>query len=216
MLPEPPPSRPDIRFRLFRIPIRIHPGFWVVAALLGWTLPIVEQVLWVVVVFASILAHELGHALSARASGKTTHVVLYSMGGLTIFDEAMPVRLRWNRALIAVSGPLAGFMLAGLAHLSLPVLGPTESGILGALYFHLVWVNIAWGMVNLLPVWPLDGGQVARALLVEFAGDTGFSISSLVSVVVAGGMAFAAWQVSQPIIAMFFAYFAYREFESTV
>jgi len=216
LLPEPPPSRLDIRFRLFRIPIRIHPGFWVVAALLGWTLPIVEQVLWVVVVFASILVHDLGHALSARASGKTTRVVLHSMGGLTIFDEAVPVRLRWNRALIAVSGPLAGFMLAGLAYLLLPVLGPTESGILGALHFHLVWVNIAWGLVNLLPVWPLDGGQIARALLVEFAGETGFSISSLVSVVVAGGMALVAWQVSQPIIAMFFAYFAYREFESTV
>ena len=213
---EPSGTRLDIHFRLLCIPIRIHPMFWVVAVLLGWSLPVVEQILWVVVVFFSVLVHEMGHALSARIAGQTTHVVLHTMGGLTIFDEAAPARPRWKRALVAFSGTLAGFLLAGLTYLLVPLLGAVESGILGALYFHLLWVNIVWGLVNLLPIWPMAGGQIARSLLVEFVGDTGFSISSLASVAVAGLVAFVAWQFSQPIISMFFAYFAYREFESTV
>ncbi len=213
---EPPPSRLDVRFSLLRIPVRIHPMFWVVAALLGWTLPIVEHLLWIFVVLFSILTHEMGHALSARLFGKATHVVLHSMGGLTIFDHPTSARLGWRHAFVSFCGPLAGFLLAGVAYSLIPVLGSTDSGILGALHFHLLWVNVVWGLVNLLPVWPLDGGQIARSLLVQFAGDTGFSISSIVSVIVAGLIAFAAWQVSQPIISIFFAYFAYREFQSTV
>ena len=183
MFAEPPSSRLDLRFRLFGIPIRVHPMFWLIAVLLGWRLPAAEQILWVVVVFFSILVHEIGHAFSARTLGQRTHVVLHSLGGLTIFDENRSVRPGWQQAFIAFCGPFAGFILAGVVYTFMPLLVDTRSGAFGALYFHLLWVNIVWGLVNLLPVWPLDGGQRVRSLMVEFAGDRGFSISSILSFV---------------------------------
>ncbi len=216
MFAEPPSSRLDLRFRLLGIPVRVHPMFWLIALLLGWRLPVAEQVLWVVVVVFSILVHEMGHAFSARALGWRTHVVLHSLGGLTIFDEKRPMRLGWPQAFIAFCGPFAGFILAGVVYTFMPLLVDTRSGVLGALYFHLLWVNIVWGLVNLLPVWPLDGGQMVRSLMVEFAGDRGFSISSILSFVSAGGAAFAAWQFNQPYIAVFFAYFALVEWETSL
>ena len=61
---EPPPSQGDLRFRFFGFPARIHPFFWLVTVLLGarGDVSAVDLLVWVVVVFVSILVHELGHA----------------------------------------------------------------------------------------------------------------------------------------------------------
>ena len=216
MFLEPPITRLDLRFRVFGVPVRVHPMFWLIAALLGWTLPPVEQVLWIAVVFVSILVHEMGHALSSRRFGLRSHIVLHSMGGLTIPEGAPRRTAGWKHALIALSGPGAGFLLAFAAYLFLPVLGSTASGPFGAFYFHLIWVNLVWGLVNLLPVSPLDGGHVARAILTDLAGVRGYSIASILSFVTAGVVIVVAWQLNQPLLAIFFAYFAFAEWQRSI
>ena len=111
---------------------------------------------------------------------------------------------------------MAGLLLALLAYLTIPLLGSTSSGLAGALYFHLVGINVVWSLVNLLPIWPLDGGQVMRSVLSDFGSDLGYSLASGLSLVTAGIVAVAAWQMSRPIIGLFAVYFALKEWQQSV
>src|SRR5690606_844441 len=76
-----PPSPYDLRFQIAGIPIRVHPLFWLGALVLGMRLDSATLILWMIVVFCSVLIHELGHALMMRYFGQSPHVVLYLMGG---------------------------------------------------------------------------------------------------------------------------------------
>jgi stage IV sporulation protein FB len=216
MFSEPPASRLDLRFGFSGIRVRVHPMFWIIVFALGWNLPLVEQLVWVGVVFVSILVHELGHVSSALFFGRRSHVVLYSMGGLTIPEAHASPLTGWRYGVVAFSGPMAGLLLALLAYLTIPLLGSTSSGLAGALYFHLVGINVVWSLVNLLPIWPLDGGQVMRSLLSDFGSDFGYSLASGLSLVTAGIVAVAAWQMSRPIIGLFAVYFALKEWQQSV
>ena len=216
MFSEPPATRLDLRFNFSAVRVRIHPMFWIIVFALGWNLPLVEHLVWVGVVFVSILVHELGHVSSALFFGRRSRVVLYSMGGLTIPDTQDSALTGWRHAVVAFSGPTAGFLLALLAYMTIPMMGSTSVGLIGALYFHLVQINVVWSLVNLLPIWPLDGGQVARSLLSHFGQDFGYSLASGLSLVTAGAIAVAAWQMSRPIIGVFAVYFALKEWQQSV
>lgn len=175
---DPPPSQLDLHFKLLGIPVRVHPFFWLVSVFMGLKLEEPRLILlWVAAVFVSILVHEFGHALSARACGWPPRVVLYGMGGFAAFtpDHRAP----WRRIGVTFAGPGAGFLLAGLIILILFATNHSAPGFAGfwfgwgapianrnllALIYFLLEINIAWGLINLLPVYPLDGGQIAREL----------------------------------------------------
>ena len=215
LLAQPPPSRYDLNFTVADIPIRVHPLFWLMTLLLGGVSgDIVQLVAWVAAVFLSILIHELGHALTMRLFGQPSRIVLHLMGGLTV-PEASQWGARYatvalsprQEILISLAGPGAGFLLATLviAVVSLaggfvgtaPLLGilplPTAFLPLGGRFLNLfvgalLWVNVFWGLVNLLPVYPLDGGNVARRLIIISDPWAGVRKSLWVSVI-AGGIA---------------------------
>ena len=86
LLFQPPPStRFDLRFTLAGIPIRVHPFFWVIATRFGAsTSDVIHLVLWIVIVFISILIHELGHALVMWLYGQPSYIVLHMAGGPTV------------------------------------------------------------------------------------------------------------------------------------
>jgi len=81
----PPMTQWDLRFRLLGFDVQVHPLFWLMALLFGisWQAPLLI-LLWVVVVFVSILLHELGHALALRAFGHDAAIALYLGGGLAM------------------------------------------------------------------------------------------------------------------------------------
>jgi stage IV sporulation protein FB len=164
-----PPTPYDLRFRLFGFPVRVHPFFWLVTALLGsnslqYDNGVLYLVMWVAVVFVSILVHELGHAFTVRYYGSPCEVLLYGFGGLAIFPYA-PAR-GWRRIAISLAGPAAGFALGGVVYLSDAVAHwSVKTLTLAVLYDFLLWVNLIWNIVNLLPIWPLDGGHVCREAL---------------------------------------------------
>ena len=90
LLGEPPPSQGDIHFRLFGMPVRIHPFFWVTTLILGMgagSTPPAVVLSWIVAVLLSILVHELGHAAVQRHYGGHPKIVLYGLGGLSICDD---------------------------------------------------------------------------------------------------------------------------------
>ncbi|MFN8525521.1 MAG: site-2 protease family protein [Chloroflexota bacterium] len=111
--------------------------------------------------FVSVLAHELCHAAVALARGLTVEsITLFIFGGVAnIRDESRNAR---DEFLIAVVGPFASFAVAGLAWL-IDLAVPDTGSPLDALLNYLTLVNAVLGLFNLLPGFPLDGGRVLRA-----------------------------------------------------
>jgi Zn-dependent protease len=175
----------DVNFRLLGFPVRIHPLFWLAAGLLGADFlqkSVTVWLLWIVVVFISVLVHEMGHALMFRRYGRRAAIVLYAFGGIAIPDSGVAGRLR--RILIALAGPLTGFLLAALLFGSnFFTHWVSASGLYVSIFYSLlVMTNIYWGIFNLLPVFPLDGGQVAKEVCEARTPSRGFRISLQISV----------------------------------
>ena len=185
--------------------------------------------IWAAAVFVSILVHELGHALVYRAFGQSSHVVLYHLGGLTIPDPWGRRHLRpAQRVLVSAAGPLAQLTLAaaiiaGLkgAGFCVPFPFPAVSAALGlydghdyasslvyALVFFLVSVNVMWPLLNLIPVPPLDGGQIVRDGLLALDVPDAVRIASIVGTVTGAAVAWWGFQRGEPILAMMFAMLA--------
>jgi stage IV sporulation protein FB len=170
MLAEPGQTQYDLRFHLFGTPVRVHPLFWLFSAILGWSAlnnqdGFLRLCLWVVVSFVSILLHEFGHVWMGAALGsRDSYIVLYSFGGLAVGSRDVPGR--WQRIAVSLAGPgiqlaLWGALWLGLRQLSddqLDAIPPRLGFFLG----QLLYINLWWPLFNLLPVWPLDGGMVAR------------------------------------------------------
>ena len=206
-------------FRLFGVPVRVEPFFVIVAALFGINLdPLWLVPAWIVVVFVSILVHEMGHALTYRAFGQRSAIVLHGFGGFTVPSGGGRRVLTKNRSiLVSVSGVAAQILL--LAVPARIVMGTNwgaeqkfrwdfiDSGfnwwpILGLIWFVSFW----WAIVNLLPIRPLDGGHVAEEVL-------GFETACKVSIgaaIVAGIFAFRALGGLFPLL--FFGILAYINF----
>lgn len=166
MFVEPPQTRADLQWRMFGLPVRVSPWFWLLCLVSGYDAsPTVDTLLmWFACVFVAILVHELGHALTARAFGaRGGRIVLYGFGGLAINGGGLK---RWQRIIECFAGPGAGFVLFGVVFLlSRFVVDPATMSPLARVALHdLEWVCLWWGLVNLLPVYPLDGGQIAHEL----------------------------------------------------
>ncbi len=148
--------------RLFGIPIRVH---WTLIALMAlWMLVApsalqgVRAVLATVLVFASVLLHELGHALVARKRGvDTKEIVLLPLGGAAMLAER-PKTPR-DEFVIAAAGPLVSLVLGGLGFIA--SLAAPEVEVLA----DIANINLMLGLFNLVPAFPLDGGRMLRAAL---------------------------------------------------
>lgn len=183
--------------KLFGIPLRIDPTFLVVVALLGATggRDLAGVVLWIGVVLVSIVIHELGHALTARAFGLSPRIDLHGMGGTTSWRGG--ARLGWWRhVLVTLAGPFAGFAVGagvwGLAQWQAPAIA--QQPLLSLFVQDALWVNVGWGALNLLPILPLDGGNVVATVLEAVVGPRSRRIAHGVSAVAAFGIAaFALW-----------------------
>jgi stage IV sporulation protein FB len=176
----------DVRFRLFGIPIRITPFYWLVSLMLVMSvldLPggIVRGLILIVVWFISLLVHEMGHALWNRYYGVYSSIVLYSLGGVNIADERLPQR--WQRIGLSLAGPAAGFLLMGLVWVSNQYYPWSEVSVYtGWTYDYLIRTNLIWGIFNLLPIWPLDGGHVCNEICSRYRPYDGLALTLKISI----------------------------------
>lgn len=193
------------------IPISIHPFFWVFAALIGWLSSgtLIGSLVWVGIIVISVLIHEFGHALTAIVFKQKTRIQLVAMGGLTSFEG--PKLKFWQQFIITLNGPLFGFLLFLLAtfllHFGWP---PLFLKILKATQI----ANLFWTVVNLLPVLPLDGGQLLRIVLEGIWGVPGFRASLLVGAIIATLLSFYFFMMQAFLIGAFFFLFAFQSFDS--
>ena len=175
----------DLRFSLFGIPVEIRPSFLLIAALLGFSLQRVDLILtWIVIIFISILIHELGHALTARHYGSDVEIQLNGIGGLTSWSMPEGGITPGRRALIAAAGSATGLVFGGLVWLTTSPMELTN-GLFAFAVVNLVRVNVFWGLLNWLPIRPLDGGHLFSSLLERVAPDRGETIANVVFFVTA-------------------------------
>ena len=208
-------------FSVAGIPVAIHPAFFAVILVLGivYLATPLYLVTWVAIATVSILLHEFGHAVAFRMYGLRPSVALVGFGGLTSADSADPGADSFTPArhiVVSLAGPLSAIVLLGLPALLLAEangfdpwtslglrrsLDPAEI-ILG----QIVYINVGWSLLNLLPVLPLDGGNVVAAVFEIFAKDKGRRIANVVSIAIA--VVVALWAMSigytlAPIMALF-------------
>jgi Zn-dependent protease len=196
-----------LNFRLFGFPIRISPtflilGLFLLDARLGW-----QGILaWVGAAFASVIIHELGHAFAVRGyGGRVESITLHGLGGATAWTDPAR-RITWGRRIgIAAAGAALGFVVAGFLY------GLVRAGVFGraaelviaspfrvflgtaaneGLWFvfflgAFIWVSIAWGLINWLPVGGLDGWHILAELLEKWLPGRGRRVAAVLGLVVA-------------------------------
>jgi Zn-dependent protease len=204
-----------MRFQLFGIPTEVHFGFWLMVVFLRYGLLAQEHkfliLVWALVVFLSILVHELGHAFAMLRYGLQPAITLYAMGGLT-GAHGLGRLTRGQQIVVSFAGPFAGFMLGGLVYLvrmALPSLGVLQDPqnitnaqiAIAALVSDLLWVNFAWGVMNLIPALPLDGGHILEAAL----GPRRERLAAMISLGVGAAVALAALAIKEMLVAIIFA-----------
>ena len=168
--------------RLWGIPLRIHPT-WLVILLIStvafqrdyqpagsggdlmvWGLAFLTALL----LFVSVLLHELGHSLVALSQGvKVRSITLFLLGGVASVDRESATPM--GAALVAAAGPAVSLALAGL-FLALRVPAGQLAPGLGQMALQLGLLNLILGLFNLLPGLPLDGGLLLKALVWQISG----------------------------------------------
>jgi stage IV sporulation protein FB len=212
------PTEFDLQFRLFGIPVRVLPWFWLLAALLGGNLlrdGWQYLVVWMVVVFFSILVHEMGHALTARLFGYYPRVFLYHFGGVAMYTPDGQYTAG-RSILITFAGPAAGLALGLGAVVGSIVLAASQvqvQPLVDATLWYLMYVNIAWSVLNLLPVYPLDGGQITRDVCTSMNPRQGMIWTLWISVLVALLIAVAAFSMRMTFLGFMFGLMCYQNFQ---
>jgi Zn-dependent protease len=208
---------------MFGIDVRVNPWFWLVTVLMGWGLTNAHRggglqllLLWVVCVFVSILIHELGHVVTGRLFGSHGHILLYSFGGLAIGSSDLPSR--WQRIAVYLAGPLADFLFFGIVLLGYILFvrqNPEQVPDWAATAIGFLFIiNVFWGVVNLVPVWPLDGGQISRELCDWLMPKNGMRVSLLLSIISAIGIAIFGWLYLHSLyLALFFGLLAFSSLQ---
>ena len=197
------------QLRLLDIPVRIQPWFFLTAVLIGWYdgMPLTYLAAWVAVVLVGVLLHELGHALAGRAFGFSPHIELHGFGGLTGWQGGGQLT-NLRDVLISVAGPAVGIVV-GLISLGFMIsVAPPNGTFTHFLLLSLVWVNLGWAVLNLLPILPLDGGRVAGAVAARLWGPAGRRGARWASIVLTAALvvwAALAGQIWIAIIGVFLA-----------
>lgn len=233
-----------LRFRLGSIPVQVHPTHLLFSALLAYifmprrgtplsnpndwpyrhlldsndplhTRTVVLYVLaWMFIIFLSALVHELGHALAGQAFGYQPSISLVWMGGHTRTNASEPIP--WHKLVVVIAaGPLAGLVLGGVAF-ALQRFGDVQSEILRYLLTLLFGANLFWALFNLLPVPPLDGGRIVRAVAIRFLGQTGFFGAQALALVVCIALVALAVKKTALLIGVLFLLYGFQALQLLV
>ncbi len=168
---------------LFGIPFYVHPSWFFVLTLVAWSygsdlgaqfpelgsgLPLLLGLVVGLLLFASVLAHELGHSLVAIRQGIAVKSInLFLFGGLANLEKESktPGEAFW----VAIAGPLVSLVIFGL--LTAISLTTGISGALAAIVGLVASTNLALALFNLIPGLPLDGGNILKALVWKITGN---------------------------------------------
>ena len=182
--------------RIAGIPVGVSPLWLIIVALITWSLgagyypgqvhgitPAASYALGLasaLLLFASILAHEFGHALVARRRGVTVEEIdLWLLGGVARMSGRP--KTAGDELRFALAGPAVTAVIAGVFGVLALALPPSTPAALRAVVAYQAEINLLILGFNLIPAFPLDGGRVARALLWRRSGDLGAATNTAAS-----------------------------------
>lgn len=199
--------------------------------------PVVLLLIWCAGVFISILVHELGHSLMMNRFGIRSRIVLYHFGGLAI-PESMSWRSTGDNPreslLISLAGPVLQLLLGLIVYaVAVAMRVPTEFDIAGwlhipvppperieavnfAIFDALIRPSIFWALLNLMPVLPMDGGNILfSGLRMARNVDQPRRIAHVVSMAVAGLVAYYfMFHTKESINGMLFLFLAFSNYQA--
>ncbi|MCF7674355.1 MAG: site-2 protease family protein [Akkermansiaceae bacterium] len=202
-----------LRFTLFGIPVQVQPWFWLTMVIVGGGMYVntkeamIELVLFMVAGFVSIMVHELGHALTGQVFGARSRITLMAFGGVAEFSGAWFGRKQsfW----VTAAGPGAQILLGLLG--VVVWLGIPKGGLPEYFCFWLSAISVFWAVLNLVPVLPLDGGQMLNALM----GPERVKTTLWVSVLAAGAAAIVVYRITGSILfPVLIGYFGFQSWKS--
>jgi Zn-dependent protease len=201
-----------LAFSIAGIPVRIHPWFFLTAVALGAGTGsnAATIALWIVIVLFSVLLHEMGHAIAGRAFGLKPQIDLHGMGGTTSWQGAFKLSSP-KRVVVSLAGPAMGIVL-GVALLFAPL--KLQHPLAQQVVSDLLWVNLGWGIFNLIPMLPLDGGNVMAATLTGIVGPKGMRAARIISIALAVALLALALKSRMLWIGFLAALFAVQNFQA--
>jgi Zn-dependent protease len=185
-------------FRIAGIPVKIQPVFLMLIIFIGLFYPPAFIVTWVLIATFSVLVHEFGHAFAFRAFGLKPRITLHAMGGLTSAsgDSSSPAFTPGRSIVTSFAGPLSALVLFGIPALWYaglhgldPWAGfkPSHASLSASqvIIGQIVYVNVGWSILNLLPVLPLDGGNITASMCELVVPTKGRRVANVLSIVFA-------------------------------
>ncbi|MBL9083160.1 MAG: site-2 protease family protein [Planctomycetales bacterium] len=239
ILQEPDRTPYDLRFQLFGVDVRVHPLFWLFGIFISGAKEPKVALIAVAAMFLSILIHEFGHVWAFKRYGISSHIVLHAFGGLAIPDGMRGIYGTGRRlspagsAFVAFAGPALEIAAALLIVVAVKLSGGLGNvgfgGILGLHarielwefpFLHLflnifIYLSIYWGLLNLLPIIPLDGGRMSQYFFNRYSkrdGEKQAIMLSLITAIVVGLYLFRA--SGDFLIVFLFGYLAYMNFQA--
>lgn len=172
-------------FRFLNIPVYIHPSFWIFLIFFTniYRSFSVESLIVGAVMFVSLLVHEYGHALTAYYFGARPSIILEAFGGRAQYNGAHITPKQ--HFLITLNGPLFESVLIFISYMLLKSGMFTHSPKMTFFLYMTMRINIVWCLLNLIPMMPLDGGQLVRYFLEMKFGRQGFKISVIIGLLCA-------------------------------
>ena len=201
-----------LRFKIGPFPVTVYSWFFLSAILLGahngfgW-----RMLVWILVVFVSVLVHELGHAVVGRLFGGRPEIRLEAFGGVTfprLPSPAGPAR----QFVLSFAGPVAGLLLGAAAWGLAKALPPERGSISAWLIAQMIAVSAIWAVFNLLPILPLDGGQMMLAFIEGVRRRPSVVLASWISAVVSLAVAgLVTWALGpDPFLLLWLGLFAFQ------
>lgn len=171
-----------MNFKFLDIPVTISPAFWLFVLFFTDILrdPRIENFIIGIVLAISLLVHEYGHAITARYFGFRSSITLEAFGGYAEYNSR-GVTFR-QQFLITLMGPLFESVLILQSYILLQC-GIFENYYVQYFLYATMRLNILWCLLNLIPVSPLDGGQLVRAFLEKYFRYSGYKASILISMI---------------------------------
>jgi Zn-dependent protease len=198
--------------KLGPIPIRIDPSLFVILGLIGYYdgVTLNQILVWVAVAAFCIFVHELGHAIAFLGFGRKPSILLYGFGGVTSAEGGMGP---WSSLVTSLAGPIAGFGLGVLLVLEGRYVGLERGTLLYDAWRDGLFACFGFGILNLLPILPLDGGAALAAFLRGVQGAKGEQSARYVSIAVAGGLALLGFRYGQAFAGLFGIMFAAQNYQ---
>lgn len=202
-----------MRFRFLDIPVHIQPSFWILLIFFtgAYRNPSIYTLVIAGVFLLSLLVHEYGHALTAYYFGARPEITLHGTGGVAQYRAGGMTRRQ--EFLITLNGPLVESLLIVISYGLLRTGISQGHPLLHCFLYATMKINIAWCLLNLIPVLPLDGGRLLLNVLEGKWDEKGYKATVIFGLASVAVMAPCLYFIGYSYFAILLVFFGFQNFQ---